>query len=146
MGVSQDLSKIPKEINIQEYKHNFSKRMTGGGVLFHGHDISYSLIIPNSFMKELSVKQSYEKICTFLLEFYKELDLNVMYAKDDMNTILSKSAFCQVGFEAYDILANGKKIGGNAQRRAKKAIFQHGSIPLNNINHIKEGRIMSRRF
>ena len=35
-----------------------------------------------------------------------------------------------MGFEAYDILVNGKKIGGNAQRRTKKFIFQHGSISL----------------
>ena len=42
----------------------------------------------------------------------------------------TKSPFCQVGFEAYDIIIDGKKIGGNAQKRAKNCILQHGSIPL----------------
>ena len=32
-----------------------------------------------------------------------------------------------------DILVNGRKIGGNAQRRLRHAIFQHGSIPLHDM-------------
>lgn len=48
---------------------------------------------------------------------------------------MSKSPFCQVGFEAYDIIVNGRKIGGNAQKRAKNVIFQHGSIPIKSIKN-----------
>jgi len=144
VGISQDFSNIPEFDERKSYKNNFAKRITGGGVLFHGHDVSYSLLIPMSYFKSLNVKSSYEKICTFLLEFYKSLGLNAMYAKDDENTTLSKSAFCQVGFEAYDILVNGKKIGGNAQRRTKKFIFQHGSIaltkPSNNTGNEDENK------
>lgn len=127
IGISQDALKYDF---FDNKKNNIAKRITGGGVLFHGHDLSYSLVIPTSYLSGLSIKESYEKICTFLLTFYKKLNLNVCYAKDDENITLSKSEFCQVGFEAYDLLIDGKKIGGNAQRRTKKAIFQHGSIPL----------------
>lgn len=130
LGVSQ---KLEDYTHLSEYKNNCAKRITGGGVLFHGHDLSYCLILPVSYMSGLSVKESYEKICTFLLAFYKSLGLNAIYAKDDLNINLSKSNFCQVGFEAYDILVNGIKIGGNAQRRTKKLIFQHGSIPIKKI-------------
>lgn len=137
-GISQDFSKVFAVVNKKEYKENFAKRITGGGVLFHGHDISYSLIIPNSYMKSLTVKQSYEKICTFLLEFYKGLGLDAIYAKEDKKISLSKNEFCQIGFEEYDILINGKKLGGNAQRRTKKFIFQHGSIPLKSPIEQKE--------
>jgi lipoate-protein ligase A len=128
LGVSQKISDY--EYLLKDFSKDYAKRVTGGGVLFHGHDLSYSLILPSSYMQGLSIKESYEKICTFLLNFYKSLGLNAIYAKDDKNIQLSKSPFCQVGFEAYDILANGIKIGGNAQRRTKKVIFQHGSIPL----------------
>jgi len=138
IGISQDFSKFPNTNKFEEYNRNYSKRITGGGILFHGHDVSYSLLIPNSYMSGLNVKQSYEKICTFLLEFYKSLGLEAMYVKDDKNTTLSKSEFCQIGFEAYDILVNGKKIGGNAQRRTKNFIFQHGSIPLRAVKDKKE--------
>ena len=114
----------------ERYNNNCAKRITGGGVLFHGHDISYSLVLPSSWFKDLSVKQSYEEICQFLLFFYRDLGLETCFAKDLEEIVLSKSEFCQVGFEAYDIIVNNKKIGGNAQKRSKRMIFQHGSIPL----------------
>ncbi len=134
LGISQ---KIENYTHLTQLHTNYAKRITGGGVLFHGHDISYCLIIPVSYMKNLNVKQSYEKICTFLLEFYNNLGLKSIYAKDDDNIKLSTSNFCQIGFEAYDILINGIKLGGNAQKRTKKLIFQHGSIPLKKIEPIK---------
>ena len=130
LGVGQ---KITDYKYLEEYNQNFAKRITGGGVLFHGHDLSYSLIVPTNYLQDLNVKESYEKICSFLLEFYKDLGLDAKYVKDDETLQLSKSSFCQVGFEAYDIVANGLKIGGNAQRRTKKFIFQHGSIPIEKI-------------
>ena len=128
VGLGQDLEHYSdlKEI----YKDNCSKRITGGGVLFHGHDISYSLVLSNTEFGNLSVKQSYEKICQFLLEFYKKVGLNPTFVKDSEYIKLKKNEFCQVGFEAYDIIVDGNKIGGNAQKRNKKLIFQHGSIPV----------------
>ena len=135
IGISQKFEDIE---DIQKYKNNYAKRITGGGVLFHGNDISYSLLLPFSYMKGLSVKDSYEKICSFLIDFYKELGLNVKYAKDDEKINLSKNQYCQIGFEPYDIVIDGKKIGGNAQRRDKRVIFQHGSIPLKSVMNKKE--------
>jgi lipoate-protein ligase A len=139
IGVSQKFENYPI---TSLYKGNFAKRITGGGVLFHGHDLSYSLVIPTSNLEGLNIKESYEKICTFIINFYKSLGLDAKYVKDNEDIELSKNEYCQVGFEAYDILVNGKKIGGNAQRRTKKAIFQHGSIPLfSNKNEIFDGKI-----
>jgi lipoate-protein ligase A len=134
IGVSQNFTKYSF---IDEYNGNCAKRITGGGILFHGHDLSYSLVIPTEFFQGQSIKQSYESICSFILRFYTDLGLDAKYAKDDLKVQLSKSEYCQVGFEAYDILVNGIKIGGNAQRRTKKAIFQHGSIPIFSPNKEK---------
>jgi len=127
IGLSQKFENYPI---TSLYKGNYAKRITGGGVLFHGHDLSYSLVIPTKLLDGLNIKESYEKICLFILKFYKKIGLDAKYVKDCNTIELSKNEYCQVGFEAYDILIDGKKIGGNAQRRTKKAIFQHGSIPL----------------
>ena len=124
------IGRFQKEENLGEFGTSHAKRMTGGGLLLHGFDISYTIIIPISLLSSKSVKESYEYICSFLLHFYKNLGLHVEYAKDIMPDNLSKSFFCQEGFEAYDMICQGKKIGGNAQRRTKNLIFQHGSIPL----------------
>jgi lipoate-protein ligase A len=132
VGVSQSCEEYAS------YGSDCAKRMTGGGVLFHGHDLSYSLTVPTTYLEGLNVKQSYEKICTFLLCFYKKLGLDAQYAKDIPSIELSKSNFCQVGFEAYDIIVNGLKMGGNAQKRTKRMIFQHGSIPIESVQNKAE--------
>ncbi len=121
--------KIEDISDIKKFGNNYAKRITGGGLLLHGYDISYSILLPIDLLGSKNVKQSYEYICSFILNFYKKLGLHVEYAKDiDLN--LSKSFFCQEGFEAYDMVCEGKKVGGNAQKRTKSLIFQHGSIPL----------------
>jgi len=129
-GMSQKIDDIKDNTVLIEFKDNHAKRITGGGILYHGNDISYSLLIPASYVKNLSVKESYELICSFLLEFYKNLGLKAIFAKDDKSINLSASPYCKSGYEAYDILVNGKKVGGNAQRRKKELVFQHGSISI----------------
>ena len=115
---------------LEAYRNHHAKRMTGGGILYHGHDLSYSLILPLAMMRGLSVKESYEQITGFLLDLYQDLGLDARWAKDDPSITLESDPFCQAGFEPYDIIIQGHKIGGNAQKRTKKAIFQHGSVPL----------------
>lgn len=127
IGFSQ---KFENYTHLQSFSADRAKRITGGGVLFHGHDISYSLIIPTDFWGKLNVKETYEKICAFVMQFYKDLGLEACFAKDISSFALEKSDYCQSGTELYDITINGIKIGGNAQKRSRDYIFQHGSIPL----------------
>ncbi len=121
------------------YGKGSAKRITGGGILLHGHDISYSIICSTDMLEEKSVKESYEFLCSFLMEFYRSLGLKPSFAKDLSDIKLQKSSFCQIGFEPYDIIIDGKKIGGNAQKRAKEKLIQHGSIPIRKITHSKGG-------
>ncbi len=123
------LGRSQKQENIEKFGDDWARRETGGGLLLHGCDVSYSITLPIELLENKSVKKSYEYLCSFLLHFYKQLGLHVEYAKD-INIELSKSFFCQKGFEPYDMICNGKKIGGNAQRRTRTTILQHGSIPL----------------
>jgi lipoyl(octanoyl) transferase len=107
----------------------YVRRMTGGGVILHRDDISYSVI---SRKEDLDIRggilESYKTINSFLLKFYKGLGLKAAYSekKDSDND----SGVCSLFKESYDIEYKGLKIGGNAQRRRAGVIFQHGSIPL----------------
>ncbi|WP_456380737.1 lipoate--protein ligase family protein [Hydrogenimonas sp.] len=105
------------------------RRITGGGILIHGGDISYSLVLPSSFAKEHGVKGSYRHLCRFLIRFYEKLGLSAAFAGDS-GLPESRSRICLAGREAYDIVIDGEKIGGNAQRHTREAMLQHGSIPL----------------
>lgn len=110
-----------------------AKRMTGGGVLFHHNEMTYSLVCAKEDIKEpLSVFVSYRKICAFLISFYRTLGLDASFAleAEDFKDRSAPHALCSASREKYDIVINGKKIGGNAQKRKKHAVFQHGSIPV----------------
>lgn len=112
------------------------RRVTGGGVIYHADELTYSLVCaPGHIPPAGSIKDSFRVLTGFLLAFYRRLGLDAAYAADtapEGTRLGEKTAFCFAGRESFDILAGGRKIGGNAQRRLKGVIFQHGSIPLQN--------------
>jgi lipoate-protein ligase A len=110
------------------------RRITGGGVIYHADELTYAVVCtPSDIPGESSVKQSFRQLNRFLLDFYRGLGLSVGFAVDaggPPGRLGMRTPFCFAGRESYDILACGRKIGGNAQRRTRGAVFQHGSIPL----------------
>ncbi|PIP19003.1 MAG: lipoate--protein ligase family protein [Candidatus Omnitrophica bacterium CG08_land_8_20_14_0_20_41_16] len=108
-------------------------RTTGGGILFHYNEITYSLACSKEDIGEdKNVFVSYRQICAFLIFFYESLGLKASFAleADDFKDKCAPHQLCSASREKYDIIINGKKIGGNAQKRKRQAVFQHGSIPL----------------
>ncbi len=122
------------------------RRMTGGGVLFHSGDISYSIVSSTADIGcEGSVVGSYKIICSFLMDMYKGLGLKAGFAGSEgkagpIARPPKGPDLCMASNEKYDILINGRKLGGNAQMRRARAILQHGSIPL------KDSLAASRKF
>jgi lipoate-protein ligase A len=132
-GISQNPE---KEIDIERCALDgvqIAKRMTGGGVLFHHNEITYSLVCAKEDIGEPdAVFVSYRNICAFLISFYRSLGLSATFAleREDFKTRCAPHELCSASREKYDIVLNGKKIGGNAQKRKRRAVFQHGSIPV----------------
>ncbi|GAB4297074.1 MAG: lipoate--protein ligase family protein [Desulfuromonadia bacterium] len=114
------------------------RRITGGGIIYHADEITYSITCaPHHLPDTRGVKGSYRILTSFLQETYQGLGLSPRYAADlsEGGKIL-RSDFCFAGHEPFDILIGGKKLGGNAQRRVRGKIFQHGSIPLENRSSV----------
>ncbi|MDA8428374.1 MAG: lipoate--protein ligase family protein [Geobacteraceae bacterium] len=136
---------IPEEVLDLEVCHADSlaviRRISGGGVIYHADELTYSIVCsPSQIPAATSVKDSFRILTGFLIDFYRSIGLDASFATDyvsDSKQLGTRTAFCFAGNESYDILINGKKIGGNAQRRHKNVIFQHGSIPL--VNHANTG-------
>ncbi len=107
----------------------YVRRMTGGGILVHGDDLSYTLIVPESFARKKGVKESYRHLCSFLLAFYRQFGLDADFA-GERGCRVEHTDVCLAGKENYDIVIDGRKIGGNAQRHTHAAMLQHGTVPL----------------
>lgn len=109
------------------------RRITGGGVIYHAEELTYSLVCPLALLPDArNVRGTFFRLTSFLLAFYRLLGLSPAHAADchGDRTLGERTALCFAGTESCDILLGGKKIGGNAQRRLKEVVFQHGSIPL----------------
>jgi lipoate-protein ligase A len=108
-----------------------AQRSTGGQVLCHGLDLSYAVVASCGDLGcGYSVKESYRRICGVLIDVYRSLGIDADFACDAGIDAHRDDAFCLAGREPLDITVRGKKIGGNAQRRVKDVILQHGSIPF----------------
>ncbi|MCM8786888.1 MAG: lipoate--protein ligase family protein [Candidatus Omnitrophica bacterium] len=128
LGYKQNVADVLKNNKIP-----FVRRITGGSALLHtSWELTYSLVFSTLDLKlSSSVKDSYKYICKFIINFYSQLNLKADFAKDLFKSNLDTlTNFCLSSFSEYDIIINGKKIGGNAQKRSKNLILQQGIIPL----------------
>jgi len=108
------------------------RRMTGGGGIWHDDELTYSLACTTADLPDAGVKASFERLCGFLVDTWRSLGWNAGFAKDagrDGGPLGLYTPACFAGQEEYDIVVDGRKLGGNAQRRDRTLVFQHGSLP-----------------
>jgi len=127
--------KIEDEINLKVLKNlglDCVSRITGGGIVFHNQEVTYSLAIgSDSYLFSNAVGESFRRLCRGIIKSLELLSFKANFARDNPSIRLNNSdAFCFAAASSYDIIVSNKKLGGNAQRRKRKVIFQHGFIPL----------------
>ncbi|MCD8533861.1 MAG: hypothetical protein LR011_03340 [Verrucomicrobia bacterium] len=102
------------------------RRCSGGGVVEHAEDWTYSVAIPSRhswWMK--SAESSYRDIHLWCAEALVEVGIPASLAPE---ADPSGPGCCFIGAERSDILVNGVKIGGAAQRRNQNGLLIQGSI------------------
>lgn len=121
------------------FKHtevlDLAKRPTGGGVLFHLWDLAFSVIIPaNHPAYSKDIMKNYRVINDAVLLAVKSMmneDTSVSLLPQDPTAMDEYSKFfCFAKPTKYDVMIDGKKIAGAAQRRKKNAFLHQGSISI----------------
>src|SRR5947199_8542442 len=108
-------------------------RWTGGGIVFHGEDLTYSIIIPATepaFGE--SPKSIYEKIHRALADALAERGQRATVAAIlDRGAGVSDAGYnghCFANPVCADVMIEGRKIAGAAQRRTRAGLLHQGSI------------------
>lgn len=101
------------------------RRWTGGGIVLHGADVTYSLIIPRPGLgPETSSRRVYSYVHTAVQQTLGS-NKAVLLATTDAPKV---SDACFANAVTADVLADGRKIAGAAQRRTRAGLLHQGSI------------------
>lgn len=102
------------------------RRPTGGGLVPHDADWTYSLAFPtNHEWYATSAVESYRRVHDWIRVAFGELKIPTELAPCCRK---AEPGQCFVGYEKYDLLWLGKKIAGAAQRRNKLGLLIQGSV------------------
>lgn len=112
------------------------RRVTGGRAVLHNHELTYAVISPErNPLFPRDVIGTYKVIAAGLLAGFRNLGIPAeMVTRSGCHSTLveknSREAACFSSPSWYEIVAQGKKVAGSAQRRVAGAFLQHGSILL----------------
>jgi lipoate-protein ligase A len=102
------------------------RRPTGGGIVPHDADWTYSFVAPPDHEWHLlKAEESYRRIHDWLRLAFAELKIETELASCCKKSLPGQ---CFVGYEKFDLLWQGKKIAGAAQRRNKFGLLIQGSV------------------
>lgn len=100
------------------------RRWTGGGVVLHGEDLTYSLLIPKG-IEAGAPGETYRLIHGALCRALGEAGLDAESAGSSPG---KRSHACFENPVLHDVLVNGRKVAGAAQRRTRTGLLHQGSI------------------
>lgn len=116
--------------SLEEYKRQkltIVRRFTGGGAILHKNEITYSLACPsNEFITFSNIKKTQQLVHQAIILALQSLRINAQLERKQSKK--PTPYFCFVNPSEDDVVEEGQKIVGSAQRRKNKVFFQHGSI------------------
>jgi len=113
------------EVAAEESRREIVRRWTGGGIVLHGTDFTYSIILPrHDAPAPLGARAIYTQVHEALRHVLSKQS-NVVLAASNAPKI---SDACFANPVIADLLADGRKIAGAAQRRTSAGLLHQGSI------------------
>ena len=114
------------------------RRWTGGGIVFHGEDLTYSIVVSanDSVFGESSVT-IYERVHRALCDALNSNGERAVVAggvDPGGFSAATRAAVNASGYNCFanpvraDVMMDGRKIAGAAQRRTRRGVLQQGSI------------------
>ena len=112
-----------------------AKRPTGGGLIFHTTDWAFSVLVPASHKAySVNILENYAYVNHLVIEAINRFmgcQATLSLLSHEPTAIDRHSGhFCMAKPTKYDVMLNGRKVGGGAQRRTKSGFLHQGTISL----------------
>lgn len=102
------------------------RRPTGGGIVPHENDWTYSVVIPPEHpWYRWRAPESYRFLHSWIQRSFTRLDLSTSLCPAQFPEGIGS---CFIGAEKDDLLYQGRKLAGAAQRRTRHGLLIQGSI------------------
>jgi lipoate-protein ligase A len=113
------------------------RRLTGGGAIVHHHELTYSCTVPAGHALSGNARQLYFAVHERIIQVLAGFGFTAML-RGSAEARLGKEFLCFGRGDDFDVVMEGRKVLGSAQRRRKGAILQHGSLLLWRSEHATE--------
>ena len=133
---------VDKHLDLKKLKENkieVARRPTGGGIVFHLWDLAFSFLMPagHKYFFESPLK-NYQFVNQIILKALKNLTTRpgFLEKQDKLNSgslelkEQNPLAFCMARPSKYDLIFQGKKAAGAAQRKKHNGYLHQGTISL----------------
>lgn len=127
--------KVSREIDLEACREAgvvLVRRATGGRAVLHGGDLTYAVAAPTGLPGfQGGILTVYKEISRVFEAFFRAMGITPeVKAYTGRERALEASAICFATPSAFEIMVDGRKLVGSAQRLQANALLQHGSIPL----------------
>ena len=118
---------LEDEVDLEEARARrcaLTRRMSGGGAMYHaaGGELAFSVTAPQSMLGG-GIRDAYAVVCAIVVRALGALGLDAHVEN------------------ANSVLVGGRKVSGNAQRRSRGVVQQHGTV-LHQADAAAMGRVL----
>ena len=132
LGYGQDAARAANLDFCRANGIDVIRRMTGGKVVLHHKELTYSLASSDTETFTATLRDSYRLISLALIKGLALMGLSARLASASPPDYVRGTMPC-FAFPARDeVEIGGRKIIGSAQKRTGASFIQHGSVPLEN--------------
>jgi len=121
-GYFQRYSEVAKATQLRP----LVRRPTGGGIVPHDRDWTYSVVLPPGHSwYQVKAIESYRRVHEWVGAAFNETGVLTELASEPRRDVAGQ---CFAGAEQFDVLAQNRKIAGAAQRRTRDGLLIQGSV------------------
>jgi len=126
IGYAQRAAAVPKAEGV-----TVVRRPTGGGMVWHDADLTYTVVIPAGHpLSRLERVESYRVFHRAVVRLLADCGIRAWLVARAPGGVDRATMRCFASPTIYDVLWNGGKAAGAAQRRTRDGILHQGSILL----------------
>lgn len=126
----------PGQVNpaaCRRYGIDVVRRITGGRAVLHDREMTYAVVAPQKGgVFPGGILENYRVIAQPLLTLFRRIGIDgqLVSGKQRLGSHPSASGVCFTMPSSYEIVYDGHKLTGGAQKHQGSAFLQHGSVPL----------------